>query len=405
MPQIYHLLLTGLWEISNPNAYVKPGRYGNLKIAESKWFIGLFSSKDLKDFNNINIPISHQGVERNLSISISNSTCPFDASHFLFQFALNSSITPSCPLSIEHSWYNFSTALYNKIEGNTNSNYEIFGYFVTPFSQEIEPKPFDYPKNMIIGHRGYGMKQKDYPENTMKSYLAAVRDGADGVEIDLRYSKDKILFSKHYQTLDSKEIIGKSIVTLFKLHNLRLDDLNSEEIKQNTLIPTFQQILTELPEDAIIDAEMKVNTDYFSISDYVDDCLKTILKYNPKRKLFFCSFDFDAIISLALKQQRYPAFFLVFPNSPDSFLNGTVFEFLTDILAATGAGGFIAHSLNALSYPDLITNVNAKGLHYFTWGIHNIYEWSLYEQKFLGIKGFIVDNISLAYNVIKKDDF
>ncbi|GME74685.1 unnamed protein product [Ambrosiozyma monospora] len=47
---------------------------------------------------------------------------------------------------------------------------------------------------LVAGHRGY--KEK-YPENTIKSYDAAVDAGADVVELDLHISTDKKIFLAH----------------------------------------------------------------------------------------------------------------------------------------------------------------------------------------------------------------
>ena len=49
-------------------------------------------------------------------------------------------------------------------------------------------------KKLIGGHRGSPKKAK---ENTLESFSAAISDGADFIEFDIRYSKDKKLIIHH----------------------------------------------------------------------------------------------------------------------------------------------------------------------------------------------------------------
>ncbi len=77
----------------------------------------------------------------------------------------------------------------------------------------------------IVGHRGF---RDDEPENTLRSFKAAIREGVDAVEFDLRLTKDKKIVIFHDEAVD-KKTNGKG-----KVSNLNLKELkNLDVIKDN----------------------------------------------------------------------------------------------------------------------------------------------------------------------------
>ncbi|MHA1440739.1 MAG: glycerophosphodiester phosphodiesterase, partial [Candidatus Heimdallarchaeota archaeon] len=47
---------------------------------------------------------------------------------------------------------------------------------------------------LIFGHRGSSIRE---PENTMRALQAAIQEGADGVEFDVRITKDREIVIIH----------------------------------------------------------------------------------------------------------------------------------------------------------------------------------------------------------------
>lgn len=62
-------------------------------------------------------------------------------------------------------------------------------------------------KYLVLGHRGAPLKEK---ENTLASFIRAVDDGADGVELDIRATKDHRLVVSHDNSL--KRVYGENIL-------------------------------------------------------------------------------------------------------------------------------------------------------------------------------------------------
>src|SRR5699024_6109516 len=69
----------------------------------------------------------------------------------------------------------------------------------------------------IIAHRGYSGK---YPENTMTAFKAAEKSLAEGIEMDVRFTKDKQLVVIHDETVNRKTD-GKGLVSEFNLEDVK----------------------------------------------------------------------------------------------------------------------------------------------------------------------------------------
>ncbi|MGB3681388.1 MAG: glycerophosphodiester phosphodiesterase family protein, partial [Rubrobacteraceae bacterium] len=98
----------------------------------------------------------------------------------------------------------------------------------------------------VVGHRGAAGIE---PENTLRSFQRAAREGADAIELDLRVSRDRHLVVMHDPTVD-RTTDGTGLVSGMSLAGLQDLDAGFGE-----RIPTFEEVLeaTDLP----IHAELK----------------------------------------------------------------------------------------------------------------------------------------------------
>ncbi|MBY5035206.1 glycerophosphodiester phosphodiesterase [Streptococcus gallolyticus] len=98
----------------------------------------------------------------------------------------------------------------------------------------------------IVAHRG---SRIDRPENTLIAFEEAVRVGADGIELDVQFTKDKEVIVLHDLTVD-RTTNGRGIVADFPLAELKTLDAGSwfgPEFADQT-IPTLQEVLDLLQE-------------------------------------------------------------------------------------------------------------------------------------------------------------
>lgn len=107
----------------------------------------------------------------------------------------------------------------------------------------------------IIGHRG---ARGEAPENTLCSFLRASQAGVQGIELDVRMSRDGVLFTFHDKTLQ-RTTQGKG-----KLHLLPSETLRSQDARYGlphwphaTPIPTLEEVLTQCPAHLHYQLEVK----------------------------------------------------------------------------------------------------------------------------------------------------
>lgn len=113
--------------------------------------------------------------------------------------------------------------------------------FTLTSKAQPNPAPKARHKYIVAAHRG---DHTVYPENTLKGYAMATKDGADYIEIDLRTTSDGKLVSMHDATVN-RMTDGKGLVkdfTLEQLLALKIKARNSADTSSYR-IPTFDQIL------------------------------------------------------------------------------------------------------------------------------------------------------------------
>ena len=107
----------------------------------------------------------------------------------------------------------------------------------------------------IIGHRG---SSREAPENTLASSRLAFSEQADGVEVDVRMTKDGELVCIHdkntLRTTGVAALIKEK--TLAELKSLDAGQWKGEQWKGET-IPSLQEILDTIPQGKKIFIEMK----------------------------------------------------------------------------------------------------------------------------------------------------
>lgn len=129
----------------------------------------------------------------------------------------------------------------------------------------------------IFAHRG---ASSTHPENTMEAFLAAIAMGADGIELDVRLSKDKTLVVIHDDTLE------RTTGHRGYVHETSMDELT------RLCIPTLFDVLALVqPTDLELNIELKVT----GVEDAV---LALIHDFNMTERTIISSFDIDTIIAL-----------------------------------------------------------------------------------------------------------
>lgn len=137
---------------------------------------------------------------------------------------------------------------------------------------------------LIFGHRG--MPSRHVQENTLLSFLQAIQAGADGVEFDVRVSKDGELVVGHDRDLTRIAGTGQT-----------MKDLTVKELKALTLrgagqILTLNEITESIPQPVQLDVEVK---DVKAVPVLITK-LKTSSQL--RERSIISSFDFDVLKEL-----------------------------------------------------------------------------------------------------------
>ena len=109
-------------------------------------------------------------------------------------------------------------------------------------------------KKVIIGHRG---SPKSITENTLPSFQKAIDQGVDGIELDIRLSKDRQLVVFHDADLKriSDRIEKINQLSLAELQNVQLNAIGRPQ--DEIYIPSLNDIVQLLDYVKVINIEVK----------------------------------------------------------------------------------------------------------------------------------------------------
>lgn len=109
---------------------------------------------------------------------------------------------------------------------------------------------------MVIAHRG---DLSTAPENTLPAFTKALAAGADGLELDVRLTRDRQLVVFHDHCLDrTSNGTGRvDAATFSQVRSLDVGSWFSPAFKGQGA-PTLDEVFESLPKDFLINVEMKV---------------------------------------------------------------------------------------------------------------------------------------------------
>lgn len=101
---------------------------------------------------------------------------------------------------------------------------------------------------LILGHRGASVAE---PENTLEAFEAAFAAGADGLEFDVRASKDGVAVLSHDRSLERRAGDSRNI------DELTLEEIKTIDIGRGYRIPTLAETLELCAGRGVLDIEVK----------------------------------------------------------------------------------------------------------------------------------------------------
>ena len=206
----------------------------------------------------------------------------------------------------------------------------------------------------IIGHRG---ASDDAPENTISSIKEAFKQGADGVEVDVRITKDGKVICMHDK--NTLRTTGSSLdVNKVKYSELKELDAGSwkSSVWVNESIPLLEEVLEEVSEDKEIFIEIKTGL------EIIDPLILLVQNSNIKHKnISVISFNDQVIKNIKLRLPDITANLLV---AFDPSYNEEDLPQLLENIGADGAG-VQNHPKLTKSFVEKINTLN-KNIHVWT---------------------------------------
>lgn len=167
-----------------------------------------------------------------------------------------------------------------------------------PLSFLLRVAPFgNTSRPLVLGHRG---ASHDYPENTQLAFREAIRQGADGVELDVMRcgSGEVVVFHDDDLTrLAAGQSGAEALIRKTPLTELRRFDVGRGE-----RIPTLEEVLLALGDEVLVNVELKTETlvrtvDYLrlplddGLADAVTQVLSRCGRLTGNGKTLVSSFD------------------------------------------------------------------------------------------------------------------
>lgn len=250
---------------------------------------------------------------------------------------------------------------------------------------------------LIIGHRG---NPTNAPENSISSYLLAIKNGADVIETDIQFTKDKQIVAMHDPTIDRTTTgtgaVGSLTLEQIKQAHLWDDNATFEQLYPDERVPTWEEILKAVkPTGAKIFCEIKTGD-----QSIVQPAVDLVKKYGMEDRVSFVCFDSAQLTKL---QQIWPTMtYGWLCNSPSPSENMT--EALNALDAQLNTLQSISSTFNP-SYGNLskyfVAAAIDRGITIWPW-TYSVGSAANFNQHFLmGIDGLTTNDAQYSKDYIK----
>jgi len=246
---------------------------------------------------------------------------------------------------------------------------------------------FELPSPMIFAHRGSSAYA---PENTLAAFELALRQGADGIELDAKLSGDGQVMVIHDQTVD-RTTPQSGRVSDFTAAELRQMDAGShfDIAFSGEPIPTLDEVLKAVGQLTITNIELK---NYASVTDNLPEKVASLVKHHKlTRRVLFSSYNPVALIRIHRLIPEAPIGFLALPGwkgAPVRSWPGRLIPYQS-----------LHPALNDVK-PNLVKNAHKRNCKVFVYTVNS--EQAMLHIFKLGVDGIFTDDPVLAQQVLKK---
>ena len=243
------------------------------------------------------------------------------------------------------------------------------------------------PCPQIWAHRG---ASGHAPENTLEAFGLAAEQKADGVELDVQFTKDRQLVVIHDERID-RTSDGTGWVADMTLEELRKYNYNKAHPEfSHCNIPTLEDVFKLLkPTGLFINIELKTGMNFYPGIEL--ETIELVEKYDLQSRVIYSSFNHESIKKV--KELR--------PEAKCGFLysNG-----IAD--AASYAARYHVEALHPtiynMKYPGFVESCREKGIKIHTWTVNS--EREIEQMRQYGVDAVITNFPKRARKVYFGED-
>jgi len=149
----------------------------------------------------------------------------------------------------------------------------------------------------IIGHRGAA---GTYPENTMVSFMACEKLGADGIELDVHLTKDGEIVVIHDETIN-RTTNGKGFVKDYTLAEIKQFDASYKFKGQfsNCVIPTLREVF-EWAKGNTFSINVELKNDKIEYHGLEERVINLIRSFEMENRIVLSSFNHKSMLKFYL---------------------------------------------------------------------------------------------------------
>lgn len=235
----------------------------------------------------------------------------------------------------------------------------------------------------IWAHRGASAKA---PENTLAAFAQAIRDGANGIELDVQLSADGALVVIHDETID-RTSNGRGAVSAMPLSELRKYDYSGgNEAFAGSTIPTLHEVYELVrPTNLIVNVELKTTRNVYPGIEQA--ALEAQVQMGMQGRVIYSSFNHFTLkklhsLSPDAKLGVLYSSELINPWSYARYLN---------------AGAIHCPYQQLLDHPQIVQHAHSTGIKVHTWVVDH--PATMRDLMRMGVDAVITNNPDLGVAV------
>jgi glycerophosphoryl diester phosphodiesterase len=224
---------------------------------------------------------------------------------------------------------------------------------------------------LVVAHRGAAQQA---PQNSVKAFLDAQRQGADGVELDVRRSRDGALVVNH-----DPEIPGKGPIC----------DLDVADLPDHVAL--LSEVMVACG-DLLVNVEIKNSPDepgYDPSGALVAQVLAELAEIDPRGEVIISSFDLATVSAV---RQQDPAMATGLLLEPRANLDAAI-----DV--ATGRGFTAIHPFVIGCTPSAVARAHGAGIAVNVWTVNGAEDAR--DLVAMGADAIITDDVEMVRGVVE----